>query len=178
MSPSMRSLDSDVSVKSALASASTASALREWDTMETCLTMMNDIQQMQGLSIEVLDRMSSLAIEMRKVAEELNEAALLIRKGGHRLDPVSRSNLSSSLCGVSAVSSIALAKPRLWFEDDETIEAPQSSVQYDTDFLEQDVRTKALPNFKVLHSLKATGNVSERKGSPSSSLHLGVGAFV
>ncbi|VDP50741.1 unnamed protein product [Heligmosomoides polygyrus] len=101
MSPSMRSLDSDVSVKSALASASTAygtevllsicqvphtvieydfsSALREWDTMETCLTMMNDIQQMQGLSIEVLDRMSSLAIEMRKVAEELNEAALLIR---------------------------------------------------------------------------------------------------
>ncbi|VDP45816.1 unnamed protein product [Heligmosomoides polygyrus] len=70
-------------------------------------------------------------------------------KGGHRLDPVSRSNLSSSLCGVSAVSSIALAKPRLWFEDDETIEAPQSSVQYDTDFLEQDVRTKALPNFKT-----------------------------
>lgn len=67
MSPSMRSLDSDVSVKSALASASTAygtevllsicqvphtvieydfsSALREWDTMETCLTMMNDIQR-------------------------------------------------------------------------------------------------------------------------------------
>ncbi|EPB67863.1 hypothetical protein ANCCEY_13041, partial [Ancylostoma ceylanicum] len=49
--------------------------------MDMCLKMIDDIEQMQGLTIEVLEKMATLAMEMRKVAYEFNSTTGLIQNG-------------------------------------------------------------------------------------------------
>ncbi|WKX94527.1 hypothetical protein Q1695_011647 [Nippostrongylus brasiliensis] len=138
----------------------TANDFQEWDAIETCFKMIDEIQQMQGLSIEVLNRMTDLAVEIRKVAEELDHTAVLIQRA-RQVDPRSRSGLTTTLTKTAStdISSIQqAAKPGFLFDDDELFDQHGSSYEYDAEYLEKNVRPTM-----VLHSLKATGNVSERR---------------
>ncbi|VDL69680.1 unnamed protein product [Nippostrongylus brasiliensis] len=133
---------------------------QDWDSIETCFKMIDEIQQMQGLSIEVLNRMTDLAVEIRKVAEELDHTAVLIQRA-RQVDPRSRSGLTTTLTKTAStdISSIQqAAKPGFLFDDDELFDQHGSSYEYDAEYLEKNVRPTM-----VLHSLKATGNVSERR---------------
>ncbi|EYC02290.1 hypothetical protein Y032_0101g3416 [Ancylostoma ceylanicum] len=154
--------DSGKAVESA-SSFTTANAFEDWDTMDMCLKMIDDIEQMQGLTIEVLEKMATLAMEMRKVAYEFNSTTGLIQNGTNT-DKTTQSLASSftntTVYRISEPSLDTVFTKELFITDEDDFDRIQSlSHEYDGDVLTADDK----PSTQTLHSLQATSNVEQRK---------------
>ncbi|RCN35540.1 hypothetical protein ANCCAN_18597 [Ancylostoma caninum] len=135
----------------------------DWDTMDMCLKMIDDIEQMQGLTIEVLGKMATLAMEMRKVASEFNSTAGLVQNGTNT-DKTTQSLVSSlnntTVYRISEPSLDTIFTKDLFITDADGYDGIQSSShEYDGDILTADDK----PSTQTLHSLQATSNVEQRK---------------
>ncbi|CAJ0607408.1 unnamed protein product [Cylicocyclus nassatus] len=156
-----RKMESEKSSKvESKVSVSTASDFNDWNTMDMCWKMIDDIEQMQGLSVQVLEKMAALAVEMRKVANELNAVITQFKQGkiirkmsDNKPSPTTKKQISA----LSA--STAPTKGFLKIEEDEDIGTGLSSHDYDSDLLTADSK----PSIQILHSLQATSNVEQRK---------------
>ncbi|RCN28392.1 hypothetical protein ANCCAN_25864 [Ancylostoma caninum] len=144
-------------------SFTTANDFEDWDTMDMCLKMIDDIEQMQGLTIEVLGKMAALAMEMRKVASEFNSTAGLVQNGTNT-DKTTQSFVSSlnntTVYRISEPSLDTIFTKDLFITDADGYDGIQSSShEYDGDILTADDK----PSTQTLHSLQATSNVEQRK---------------
>ncbi|KAK5968632.1 hypothetical protein GCK32_012005, partial [Trichostrongylus colubriformis] len=166
ISPS-RSLESDKSSKGSFKSWKSISATYAFNELEmgdTWMKMIDEIQQTQGLTIEVLDRMAMTAIQMRKIAQVINQLTAVIQRR-ETLSKETRSKLATAITSaLNAVVTMEISTVEVPYmypfacEVDTAFEPAQSSFEYDGDILEQ---TNTPP--MILHSLKATTNVEQRR---------------
>ncbi|KAK6735008.1 hypothetical protein RB195_018297 [Necator americanus] len=145
-------------------SFTTATDFEDWDTIDMCLKMIDDIEQMQGLTVEILEKVTVLAQEMRMVAKELDQIACAIQKGA-KLKKDAQFQLSRSInsmldrdTGPQHPSTTAPRKEFSTSVEDE-YDCGLSSHEYDDDLFTEDAKLST----QTLHSLHATANVEQRK---------------
>uniref|UniRef100_A0A7I5E847 PH domain-containing protein n=1 Tax=Haemonchus contortus TaxID=6289 RepID=A0A7I5E847_HAECO len=147
-------------------SVSTANDFSQWETYDVWARTIDKIQQTQGFTLEMLDRISMKARQMRIIAEELNELAENIMR--QTLDKETRTKIAESITSaLNSISNMECSMNETFdvypfaCEVDATskIDIPQSSYEFDdSEFLGQDSRVPMM-----LHSLKATINVEQKK---------------
>ncbi|VDK85522.1 unnamed protein product [Cylicostephanus goldi] len=104
--------------------------------------------------------MAALAVEMRKVANELNAVITQFKQGklirkvpDNKVSPTTKTQISALSVSTAPTKEFSAIK------EHEDIGTGPSSHDYDSDVLTTDSK----PSIDILHSLQATSNVEQRK---------------